>query len=601
MRVIIYYRVSTKLQEDKFSLKAQKQELTKYANSQGWEIVGEFRDVDSGGKLDKVGLNAMLDRIEEDEVDVVLCIDQDRLSRLDTVAWEFLKDALRDNKVKIAEPGSMTDLSNEDQEFMSDIKNLMARKEKRTIVRRMMRGKRQRTREGKGWGRSPIEYLYDKNTSTYSINEKWSWLIPFIDELYLDKDKSDQAIAKELNKICKTPTGKTWSDTHVRQKLTNEAYCGRMIKSFSNGETIVVDDVYPRLRSDEQHQKIQEKRKNKFRRKPMTTPQLLRRVHMECAYCGRKLAIHMSGVKEYGLHFYITHNKKQQNIAQGRCEFTLNTLRVEHNIISAVKSIIKGEEFAKKYIQLEYDPDDLQQMEKEIKQVAKLQTDVRAKIDRLLALYLDGSWSKEQLDQQKKLLESELKVHESRHRQLSSKRDLVKANQFNYDTVVQYLAVAERFDVLLEKDEQMEMIGRLFPEAKVFEDHIMLYGMLPNDIPIEVRVPVDENPNKVRKTSVRDPEDKYEKVQQWLNEQQGASLKDAADHFGFAESTVYRLQHKFGPFQNVIKKTEHRPLEKLEVIKAYLEKEPGAGYRKISRATGIPPSTVDRLLRTYIK
>ena len=114
MRVAIYIRVSTKLQEDKFSLSAQIYELTRYANSQGWEIVDTFKDVDSGTKLNKDGLESLLDAVEEGQVDVVLCIEQDRLSRLDTVKWEFLKGILRDNKVKIAEPGNIVDLSNID-------------------------------------------------------------------------------------------------------------------------------------------------------------------------------------------------------------------------------------------------------------------------------------------------------------------------------------------------------------------------------------------------------------------------------------------------------------------------------------------------------
>lgn len=130
MRAALYYRVSTKLQEDKYSLAAQKEELAKYAKSQDWNIVGEFKDVESGGKLEKKGLNALLDLVDEGGVDVVLVVDQDRLSRLDTVAWEYLKSVLRDNNVKIAEPGNIIDLNNEDDEFISDIKNLIAKTRK---------------------------------------------------------------------------------------------------------------------------------------------------------------------------------------------------------------------------------------------------------------------------------------------------------------------------------------------------------------------------------------------------------------------------------------------------------------------------------------
>ncbi|WP_399632741.1 recombinase family protein [Sporosarcina sp. SG10008] len=114
-----------------------------------WEIVDVYKDADSGTKLDKDGLEAMLDAIEEGLVDIVLCIEQDRLSRLDTVKWEYLKSVLRDNDVKIAEPGSIVDLTNIDDEFVSDIKNLVAQRSRKDMLRKMVHGTKQRTREGK--------------------------------------------------------------------------------------------------------------------------------------------------------------------------------------------------------------------------------------------------------------------------------------------------------------------------------------------------------------------------------------------------------------------------------------------------------------------
>ncbi|WP_433958591.1 recombinase family protein [Cytobacillus horneckiae] len=491
MRTAIYIRVSTKMQEQKYSLNAQKEELTKYANSQGWEIVGEFKDIDSGGKLDKLGLNALMDFVEDGGVDVVLCIDQDRLSRLDTISWEFLKSTLRDNKVKIAEPGNVTDLDNEDQEFISDLKNLIAKREKRAIVRRMMRGKRQRTREGKGWGKPPMEYNYDKNTGTYSINEKWSWIIPFIDDLYLNKGYSDQTIAHELNKICTTPRGKLWSDAHVKKKLTNKAYHGLMEKTFSNGETITVEDIYPPLRSVKDYEKIQAVRKGKVGRRKEVYPQLLRRTNLTCGKCGKKLAIHMSGDPNYSVHFYIKHQRKD---TQNSCYVSINILRVEGSLINAIKSIITGEDMAKKYVQLDYDENDLKKLEADIKTTNNLKNDVQGQIDRLLPLYLKGTWSEEQLDSQKKLLENELKVHVNRLKQLQAKKDTIRSNLFNYDTVVQYLAVAERFEVLLTKEEQMNMIGTLFPSGIVYDDFMILTGQLPNNVPLELKIPIGADP-----------------------------------------------------------------------------------------------------------
>lgn len=546
MKTIIYYRVSTKLQEDRYSLKAQKEELTRYALSQGWEIVAEFKDVDSGGKLNKEGLNGLMDYVEENAVDIVLCVDQDRLSRLDTLNWEFLKDVLRDNNVKIAEPGTIVDLANEDDEFISDLKNLIAQREKRAIVRRMMRGKRQRTREGKGWGPTPSEYIYDKSTGTYELNEKWAWVYLFMKEAYLDKNMGDVAIAEALNKITKTPRGKAWTTSIVSHKLTSEVYCGRMIKMFSNGEKIVVENVYPILCTDEEYQKILEKRKSKYRRRPEGDPQILRRVDMTCAYCGKKMAVRMSGVKGRWLHFYIGH--------QSDCHLkAINTIRVEPNFIKALKDIIKNETLAKQYIQIEYNDEDLQQIENEINMKHKLMNDIKSKIDRLLPLYLDGTWSKEQLNSQKALLENELKLHEERYNQITNKQELIKANLFNYDVVMQYLSVAERFDILLEKSEQMEMIGHLFPTATVYEDKIIFNSLLPNNVPLDISVPIAPDPYKRAKiiSSGVDPQGKYNRIQQYLKDNPDASVQAAANALNIPTSTAYRLEKKFGKFKSI--------------------------------------------------
>lgn len=82
-----------------------------------------------------------------------MCIEPDRLSCLDTIKWEYLKEILRDNNVKIAEPGNITDLSNEDDKFISDLKNLLAQRSRRDLLRKMIRGN--------VWGRQPEEHHYD--------------------------------------------------------------------------------------------------------------------------------------------------------------------------------------------------------------------------------------------------------------------------------------------------------------------------------------------------------------------------------------------------------------------------------------------------------
>src|SRR5699024_10606483 len=193
--------------------------------------------------------------------DVLLVLDQDSLSRLDTISWECLKSVLRDNLVKIAEPnGTITDLTNEDDEFLSDLKNLLAQREKRSIVRRMMYGKRQRLREDKGWGMMPFEYYYDKQTAKYFVKDGWDWVIPFIDDLYINQNIGMKNIANRLNEVSKTPTGRKWNEHLVHTRLSSKAFHGLQEMNFANGETISAN-VYEPMRTEETYNKIQEIRK----------------------------------------------------------------------------------------------------------------------------------------------------------------------------------------------------------------------------------------------------------------------------------------------------------------------------------------------------
>jgi DNA invertase Pin-like site-specific DNA recombinase len=495
-RVFIYIRVSTKLQEHRFSLKAQIQELIQYAKSMGWVVVGIYRDVDSGGKLDKAGLSQLLDDVDEDKGDVVLCIDQDRLSRLDTVSWEYLKSQLRENSVKIAEPGKITDLADEDDEFFSDLKNLFAKREKKKIVKRMMRGKRQRTREGKGWGKPPFEYIYDKNTGKHSVNDAYSWVIPLIDDLYLNKDLSDEKIAEVLNGIKKTPSGKPWISQHISKRLTSKAYHGVMEKVFSNGETITTPGVYPALRTEETWHRIQVRRKEKYQRRNPIYPALTRNIAVTCGECGCKLSLKQSGSKEYGIHFYYKHGRQHKPDYSPGCNMSINSLRIDFNLLQAVKDILNNEETARRYVQFEYSPQDIEQLNAEIDAVGRLLAAVQQKYDNLLDLVLQGGagFSPGLLETKQAALANEREVHIARKKQLENKKEVVLAKMFNYEAVSQYFEALLYLDEEMTPQEQMDLIGRLFPSGVLHEDKLVLQAYLNGETPFPVNVPVAANP-----------------------------------------------------------------------------------------------------------
>jgi site-specific DNA recombinase len=498
IRVIIYIRVSTQLQETKFSLEGQRDDLTKYAKEQGWQIVEVIKDVDSGGKLNKLGLNKLMDAVEEGLTDIVLVVDQDRLSRLDTIEWEYLKSVLRTNKVKIAEPGRIVDLANNDDEFFSDLKNLIAQREKKTVVQRMMRGKRRRMREGKGFGKAPLGYSFNKETKTYEVDEEWSWVIPYIDDLYLIKQFGMTSISQELNKICRTPSGKHWNERLVQLRLTSKAFHGIMEKSFSNGETISIDNMYPPLRTEETYNKIQVerfKRGNQFNAYSRETDELhlFRRTTFECGECGRKISLSQHGTKKTP-RFYLKHGRNRRVSDQYVCDISINTVRIEPQVRMALAEILKGKTFAAQYVNLDLHSGDLLKHEKTINSLGKNINDLEIKKNRLLDLFLDGNFDKDVLTKKQEEIDVSLNQLSTQKIELDSKLKLLQSKTWGYKKIYEYMQVIDRFEDELTPLEQAQMFGELFPHGKLFRNKLVLYTMI-EGAKIDFSVPIGEDPH----------------------------------------------------------------------------------------------------------
>ncbi|MEK4122246.1 recombinase family protein [Lysinibacillus sp. FSL K6-0102] len=605
LRAAIYIRVSIKnLQEDRYSLSAQTTELTRYAESQGWEIVDIFKDTDSGTKLKKPGLESLLDYVEDGKIDVVLVIEQDRLSRLDAVSWHFLKNVLRENNVKIAEPGHIMDLSNVDDEFYSDLKNIFAHRNRRDIIRKMMRGKRQFTREGKVWGKQPDGYIHVKETSSVVVDENRSWIIPYIDDLLLEQGISATGVASCLNQLCKTPTGKEWTVNQVIQRYKNKAYHGVLEKTFSNGETITVEDVYPKLRSLETFEAITQRLKENYKAKP-AEPHFLRNVIITCASCNRLVSVYKTSShskkkdKTYPV-FTVRHlNESTHNDCEAKPY--VNTKRIKNSLITAVKSILIDEKTAKKYIDAEFDDKELDKIKKQLSELNKQKNDVNSKMDKILKLYLDGKWSEEVLDKERDQLDSRLKHIENSIDDLKRKYELVKTSQFNYDVVVEFLSIAAHFDSLLEESEQQRLIGFIFPTATldVSNNLLIMHARLPQQVTLDIRIDIETMEAVKEREMYAAAREKYNAIQTYLNKNKGVSLERIQKHFHSNYSTLIKYQEWFGPFKHLAPNRlgpEMRQ-KRIKTIKKALQSNPNATGRQLEKITGINRKMIYKLIR----
>jgi DNA invertase Pin-like site-specific DNA recombinase len=77
MKAVIYTRVSTDKQTDD----SQLNELREYCQRRGWADVSEYRDVISGAKFTRQGLDKLMADVRRGRVNVIVCFKLDRLGR----------------------------------------------------------------------------------------------------------------------------------------------------------------------------------------------------------------------------------------------------------------------------------------------------------------------------------------------------------------------------------------------------------------------------------------------------------------------------------------------------------------------------------------
>jgi DNA invertase Pin-like site-specific DNA recombinase len=81
MNVGLYARVSTERKEQETSLIRQMEELRRYARQNGWNIIHEVAEKESGFDMERPGLVALLDALSEGEIEAIVIQDETRLGR----------------------------------------------------------------------------------------------------------------------------------------------------------------------------------------------------------------------------------------------------------------------------------------------------------------------------------------------------------------------------------------------------------------------------------------------------------------------------------------------------------------------------------------
>lgn len=208
--------------------------LHKVAQEKNLHIAKIREEIVSGESLaHRPEMMQLLNEVENQEYDAVLCMDMDRLGRGNMQEQGLILDTFRGSNTKIITPRKVYDLNNEWDEEYSEFESFMARRELKLITRRMQRGRLASVEAGNYIG-SIAPYGYRKvktpdNQATLEPSEEEATVVQMIYKLYVQERKGTGIIARTLNELG-IPTRKNskWTVSTVRDMLQNPVYIGKV-------------------------------------------------------------------------------------------------------------------------------------------------------------------------------------------------------------------------------------------------------------------------------------------------------------------------------------------------------------------------------------
>lgn len=308
LKVAIYIRVSTHWQVDKDSLKVQERELISYCQMVlGINDYVVFTDPGYSAKnTDRPDYQAMMDRIRTGEFSHLLVWKIDRISR-NIIDFATMSEELKRLGVAFVSKNEQFDTSTAMGEAMLQIIMVFAQFERKQTSERVTAVMLSRAGNGQ-WngGRVPYGYRWDKETSTFSLDEAEAGYVKRMAQLY-EEHQSLLFVAKWLNDAgIATKSGAAWTPSSVRVILTNPWYIGRYVynvhsdgrgqKKRDESEWIFVDNHHEPILDEDEFYRIKFLLARNHRNSPSPGKSYTRKhIHvfsgiMRCGLCGSNMS-----------------------------------------------------------------------------------------------------------------------------------------------------------------------------------------------------------------------------------------------------------------------------------------------------------------------
>lgn len=390
LRAVGYRRVSMKDQVDGFSLDAQENNIQRYIESRGWELVEIYVDAGISAKKGshRPALERMLKEASQNKFDVIVVDKIDRFYRHLGGLLSTL-DQLNGYGVSFASVQEQLDFTTPWGKLMLTVLGTLAEIYLDNLRQETRKGKLQQLRQGQWIGGVPYGYCHglcsrctDPNGKGYCpdfgqpdksdgknlvAHPVESQIVKLVFDLYVNHEESNRTIAEKLNGMqIPLPDGRSlpvrqkgapqrteprpFTRDIVRDMVRRLAYTGKIgyrqvdsrgLYQKRRAPDQIFPGNHPALIDDETFQKAQEirdirqfnmrERKNKpVRLYPLTGT-------LRCGFCGGT----MRGVSRVGGYHYYEDSNKQDRV----CECQQKLVRadqIEQQVVKWLQSVVAG-------------------------------------------------------------------------------------------------------------------------------------------------------------------------------------------------------------------------------------------------------------------
>jgi site-specific DNA recombinase len=345
-RTAIYSRVSAEDQVERYGLPVQLRACREYSEKNGLSIVAEISDEGiSGTILDRPGLARIRAMARAREIDTVLMLDVDRLSR-ELAHLLILKPEL-ESYVCLEFVTAKFEDSPSGRMFFG-IRGVISQYERELTRERTMRGRKERAAAGLiVGGRVPYGYRYDQGHLVEDPDR-----VSVVRAIFADY-QAGLSIRGITNRLRESgvPTwgGGRWAKSSVARILANETYAGvahygthrregKLLRLREGGERLSL--AVPALVARDQWERVQA-RLNTNPHVGRPSPHYLLRGVLYCATCGRKMA----GDNGHGNRTYRCTGRDRLIVSGEKCRNYARTQALDDAVWKALRRTFSDARF----------------------------------------------------------------------------------------------------------------------------------------------------------------------------------------------------------------------------------------------------------------